>query len=615
MTIKMNQATAASGVTNRGVRSETPLPAHQRFRLMPEIGSFVVGGEYLSPQEAWEQRERDRDVVPMLYDSIRQDLLKISPVPINQVGIRKTGAVYVGVIDSYGVPITFALKAHKLIFKPAADSENAFLAMQEMLDEERQLSVDKMRKALIVSLDKSLSMKPSDSQGSKWFTDEHGDDWYCKSKHKMSVDRVACAHLAMMLYRLFGVRAPKTMITTVDGLPVLMSKRVPGNTEFRLDGLLGSDVRDGFVLDAWLGNWEVIGSDYDGVLVSGAKAYRIKSDASLVYDIENKRKEFGKEVHELDTMRNPEYPSGKVFGSLSDREVMAQILAFGTKYNSLKKEIDDTINTSGISSKLGSKIKKALHARASWLVGDGLSKLNRRRASSGASLHKADKIPGGLADKKKPSDFDKKQLAAGVKAELEHTSSKEIATEIAMDHLVEDPNYYKKLRRMEAKKGLIVDLERALPKKEPTSDVKQQKTSGASKKQAGAGGRTRYTYPDESKNDIKKKPAAGSDKPKEKPDAQAQQSDVPQDAPKHQPVQVPSEQHADPAKLAAQLGMDVSMLKKIADKFKDNPKMKGRSGFVSFMSTRLKEMVDKHKLTEDYFGLVYDALTQEAQNA
>jgi hypothetical protein len=62
---------------------------------------------------------------------------------------------------------------------------------------------------------------------------------------------------------------------------------------------------------------------------------------------------------------------------------------------------------------------------------------------------KSDKIPGGLADGKKPSDFDEKKLAAGIKIELEHTSDRKIAEEIAMDHLMEDKNYYDKLKTIE----------------------------------------------------------------------------------------------------------------------------------------------------------------------
>lgn len=61
------------------------------------------------------------------------------------------------------------------------------------------------------------------------------------------------------------------------------------------------------------------------------------------------------------------------------------------------------------------------------------------------------KIPGGLADKKEPSDFPKDALLKGIDIELEHTNDIQIATEIAMDHLLEDPMYYDKLKKIEAK--------------------------------------------------------------------------------------------------------------------------------------------------------------------
>ena len=78
-----------------------------------------------------------------------------------------------------------------------------------------------------------------------------------------------------------------------------------------------------------------------------------------------------------------------------------------------------------------------------------------------------DKIPGGLADKKKPSDFNPKSLKAGMKIESEHTSNKAIAKEISMDHLTEDSKYYKKLKTIE-KKDLI----------EVTTDGKREPVPG-----------------------------------------------------------------------------------------------------------------------------------------
>jgi hypothetical protein len=62
-----------------------------------------------------------------------------------------------------------------------------------------------------------------------------------------------------------------------------------------------------------------------------------------------------------------------------------------------------------------------------------------------------DKVPGGQADKKQPKDFDPEQLAKGKKVEMEHTDDPDLALEIAMDHLTEDPKYYDYLEEMESK--------------------------------------------------------------------------------------------------------------------------------------------------------------------
>ena len=72
-------------------------------------------------------------------------------------------------------------------------------------------------------------------------------------------------------------------------------------------------------------------------------------------------------------------------------------------------------------------------------------------------------IKGGLSDNKTIQDVAKKhkvdvdllkvQLNNGIKVEMEHTKSKKIATEIALDHLYEDPKYYTKLNKIESKEA------------------------------------------------------------------------------------------------------------------------------------------------------------------
>lgn len=132
-------------------------------------------------------------------------------------------------------------------------------------------------------------------------------------------------------------------------------------------------------------------------------------------------------------------------------------------------------------------------------------------------------------------------------------------------------------------------VKKALPKKSIERSVKKAPNNKASSKNAGATGKTRYNYPQDKKTVTDEKPKAD-------------------------PVKVPPEtssstQHkADPQELANQLQMPVNTIKHIALRFKTKPAMGGRSGFVSFMKTRLKKVVDKHQLDGDYFGLIYDAL-------
>ncbi len=53
-----------------------------------------------------------------------------------------------------------------------------------------------------------------------------------------------------------------------------------------------------------------------------------------------------------------------------------------------------------------------------------------------------DKIPGGRADGKSPTDYENSQVERGKDIEFEHTDSPDIAREIAMDHLEEHKDYY-----------------------------------------------------------------------------------------------------------------------------------------------------------------------------
>ena len=76
---------------------------------------------------------------------------------------------------------------------------------------------------------------------------------------------------------------------------------------------------------------------------------------------------------------------------------------------------------------------------------DDSEKEPARRDLADIMAHKwQDHIPGGLAEGKKPSDFPSADLVLGMTVEMEHTSDPSIACEIAMDHLTEKSDYYRK---------------------------------------------------------------------------------------------------------------------------------------------------------------------------
>lgn len=63
-------------------------------------------------------------------------------------------------------------------------------------------------------------------------------------------------------------------------------------------------------------------------------------------------------------------------------------------------------------------------------------------------------------------NFDKKWLDFGEIVEYEHTCNKKQARRIAMDHLSESPDYYKKLEKMEK---LLEKQNKSLPDKRKTT--------------------------------------------------------------------------------------------------------------------------------------------------
>jgi hypothetical protein len=99
------------------------------------------------------------------------------------------------------------------------------------------------------------------------------------------------------------------------------------------------------------------------------------------------------------------------------------------------------------------------NTRVSGLASNGITNFPIWVVDISNDMINEDKLKGGLADKMSKKDIaDKfdvslqkidKEIRMGIKVEMEHVDSKSKAREIAMDHLVEVPDYYTRLKKME----------------------------------------------------------------------------------------------------------------------------------------------------------------------
>jgi|LauGreDrversion4_2_1035121.scaffolds.fasta_scaffold11092_5 hypothetical protein len=115
-------------------------------------------------------------------------------------------------------------------------------------------------------------------------------------------------------------------------------------------------------------------------------------------------------------------------------------------------------------------------------------------------VNEADVVPGGLAKGLSLNDIAEKhgvsvdmmvaEFKKGIAVEMEHTTDREVAKEITLDHLFEDPKYYDKLAKVEEyvdDKG-VEHVAAALPQTEEepvTEALVKGKTYGGSKCEGG----------------------------------------------------------------------------------------------------------------------------------
>lgn len=167
------------------------------------------------------------------------------------------------------------------------------------------------------------------------YTDANGDDWYCKFP-TAGEPVIKNELLATKLYAAAGIKVPEVKMVKQGGKLGIASKIVNGATQSK-DKLLAGNANgllEGFAVDAWLANWDVVGNNpasgkgWDNILFVGNDAHRIDAGGAMLYGgAGGKKSAFGDEVIELKTMLDPKKNdrTAAVFGKMGEADIAASV--------------------------------------------------------------------------------------------------------------------------------------------------------------------------------------------------------------------------------------------------------------------------------------------------
>lgn len=179
-----------------------------------------------------------------------------------------------------------------------------------------------------------LNSSLSGSTGAKLYKNTTGKKWVVKTGKKPNqCKQPSTEYLANQIYAALGIPVPRTkfdepnckLITEyIDG--TLLGKATPEQFE-----VAKAELSKGFVVDALLGNWDVIGLLQDNIILpaDGSAPVRIDNGGSFNLKATGGNKKLTNFVKELDAMRNSTMnpQAASVFGHLTDTDIDQQIKA------------------------------------------------------------------------------------------------------------------------------------------------------------------------------------------------------------------------------------------------------------------------------------------------
>lgn len=168
------------------------------------------------------------------------------------------------------------------------------------------------------------------------YTDKSGQKWYVKIPKSEAHARNEL--LAAKLYEAAGVAVPHLKLVKSGGKVAIASQWQDGMTKVGAGIKTATGALEGFAVDAWLANYDSVGTGYDNLLKDAdGNAVRIDVGGSLLFRAQGAPKtDFGDTVNELQGMLDPNKNSysAAVFGGIT----AAQLKAGAAKVASITPE-------------------------------------------------------------------------------------------------------------------------------------------------------------------------------------------------------------------------------------------------------------------------------------
>ena len=199
-----------------------------------------------------------------------------------------------------------------------------------------------------------------------WYERPSGERFYVKFYENPSQGQAE--YVANAVYEKLGIKAVRSQIIELDGREAIASPAVLGAAPAdMLSQKTSEDVQSGFVADAFLANWDVVGLVYDNIVQSDDGFYRIDNGGSLIFRAQGGDKAYSPDsIPELETMRVPGRPTGEVFANITEEEIGRQARELIDKLK--PDDITAIVDESGLTGEDRDRVLTGLLGRREYLV-------------------------------------------------------------------------------------------------------------------------------------------------------------------------------------------------------------------------------------------------------